>query len=108
MKNIKYVYLAMAILGGIGSWVFVMQGTIANGGGFNVIDFVNSTWTNNYGKAITIDFWTAASVGTIWMMIEAHKLNMKNKWLYLIATFGVAFAFAFPLFLFFRTRYVKK
>lgn len=40
----------------------------------------------------------------VWMLLEIRKLNMKYFWLYVLSTFLIAFAFTFPLFMFFRER----
>jgi hypothetical protein len=38
------------------------------------------------------------------MFAEANKLQMKNSWLYLLASLLVGLSFALPLFLYFRAR----
>ena len=48
----------------------------------------------------------AAIAGFTWILIEARRLQMKHSWLYLLTGCCVAFAFAFPLFLFMRERHL--
>ena len=40
----------------------------------------------------------------VWSFVEARRLAMKRWWIYPLLTFGIAFAFAFPLFLCLRER----
>ncbi len=86
-----------------------MLGTKANEGNFVVMDFIRSTWTDNYyAKSLTLDFWTGTIAGTFFILIEGLRLKMKRVWLYMILTVFVAYAFSFPLFLFMREHYLKK
>jgi hypothetical protein len=39
--------------------------------------------------------------------IEARRLGMRHWWVWPVLTFGIAFAFAFPLFLYFRDRRIE-
>jgi len=41
------------------------------------------------------------------MCAEANKLQMKNSWVYLLASFLVGLSFALPLFLYFRERQLE-
>jgi hypothetical protein len=76
-----------------------------NNGNFNVVDFVQSTWTSNpYAKSISCDFLTGAIAGTLFILLEGMRIKIKNLYLFLLATVLIGFAFAFPLFLFFRHR----
>jgi len=38
----------------------------------------------------------------IYVFAEANKLQMKNSWIYLLASLLVGLSFALPLFLYFR------
>jgi hypothetical protein len=40
----------------------------------------------------------------VFVFVEASRLEMKNPWLYLLATLLVGLSFALPLFLYFRER----
>ena len=109
-ENYHYIYLLLSIIGGGFTFYFVMIGVTQNNGQFNVLEFVKSTWLDNaYAKSITLDFWTGASAGTLFMVFEGMRLKMKRYWLYIVCTFLVGFAFAFPLFLFVRAQfYINK
>lgn len=105
MKNAHYLYLVLSIVGGSITASYVFIGMQANHGQFDVMNFIQSTWTSNpYAKSLTFDFWTGAIAGTLFMLVEGIRVKMKYLYLYLAATLLIGFAFAFPLFLFVRHR----
>ena len=109
MKNAHYLYLILSIVGGGFTFYFVFEGMMENKGTFDVISFVQSTWTTNpYAKSLSCDFWTGAIAGTLFMLLEGMRIKIKNLILYLLATVLIGFAFAFPLFLFFRHQKLAK
>jgi hypothetical protein len=109
MKNAHYLYLILSIVGGGFTFYFVFEGMMENKGTFDVISFVQSTWTTNpYAKSLSCDFWTGAITGTLFILIEGMRIKIKNLILYLLATVLIGFAFAFPLFLFFRHQKLAK
>jgi len=105
MKNAHYLYLLLSIVGGGFTAYFVFLGVQENHGNFNVVDFIQSTWTMNpYAKSLSCDFWTGATAGTLFMLVEGLRIKIKYLYVYLLATVLIGFAFAFPLFLFVRHR----
>ncbi|CAM3322609.1 DUF2834 domain-containing protein [Aquirufa ecclesiirivi] len=100
--NIAYFYLFLSIVGGSLTFYFVWLGMQEQNGNFDVVQFVQSTWTSYYAKSLTFDFWTGTMAGTFFMIVEGYRLHMKKVWLYILFTFLIGYAFAFPLFLFFR------
>lgn len=103
MKNAHYLYLVLSILGGGITFYYVFEGIQQNNGNFSVLDFVQSTWTlNPYAKSLSCDFWTGATAGTLFILLEGLRIKLKYFYLYLLATVLIGFAFAFPLFLFAR------
>jgi hypothetical protein len=108
-ENKHYFYLLLALIGGGYTYYFMWLGVAENKGNFDVVDFVKSTWIDNYyAKSLTLDFWTGAIGGTFFMLIEGIRLGMKRTWIYLFLTVGIAFAFGFPLFLFMRELHIKR
>ena len=104
-----YFYLLLALIGGGYTYYFMWLGVVENKGNFDVVDFVKSTWIDNYyAKSLTLDFWTGAIGGTFFMLIEGMRLGMKRIWIYLLLTVGIAFAFGFPFFLFMRELHIKR
>lgn len=109
IDNKHYFYLLLSILGGGLTFYFVVLGIIEHEGKFDSIEFIQSTWIENYyAKSLTFDFWTGAIAGTFLILVEGFRLKMKRIWLYLFLTVGVGFAFGFPLFLFVRELYLKQ
>jgi Terpene cyclase DEP1 len=105
----QVIYLALAILGGGFTYYNLMLGISANAGNFDVVQFVKSTWVDDfYARSLTVDFWTGAITGTLFMVIEGMRLKVRYWWIYIVLTFLIAFAFAFPLFLFVRERLLHK
>ena len=105
MKNAHYLYLVLSLVGGGITVSYVFIGMQENNGNFDVLNFIQSTWTSNpYAKSLTFDFWTGAIAGTFFMLVEGLRIKIKYLYLYLMATVLIGFAFAFPLFLFFRHR----
>jgi hypothetical protein len=99
----------LAILGGGLTFYFAVLGIIEHKGKFDSIEFITSTWTDNYySKSLSLDFWTGTIVGTFFILVEGIRLKMKRIWLYLILTTCIAYAFGFPLFLFMRELHLKK
>jgi len=109
IENKHYFYLLLTILGGGFTFYFVLLGIIEHKGKFDTIEFITSTWTDNYyAKSLTCDFWTGAVAGTFFIVLEGLRLKMKRIWLYILLTIGVAFAFGFPLFLYVRELHLKR
>ena len=51
-----------------------------------------------------LDLVVALAAFLVWSYAEARRLSMRRWWVYPALSFGVAFAFAYPLFLFVRDR----
>ena len=108
IDNSHYFYLLLALIGGGFTYYYAIIGVQANGGNFDGMAFITSTWIDNYyAKSLTLDFWTGAIAGTFFILMEGIRLKIKRVWLYLFLTVFIAFAFAFPLFLFVRARQLK-
>lgn len=109
IENHHYFYLLLAIIGGGFTFYFVILGIIEHKGNFETMEFIKSTWIDNYyAKSLTFDFWTGTIAGTFFILAEGFRLKMKRIWLYLVLTVFVAFAFGFPLFLFIRGLQLKR
>lgn len=107
--GIGYFYLLLALVGGFFSVYHVFLGIEAAHWTFNVGDFVQSTWTSSaYARAITWDFWVGTIAGSAFMVLEGRRLRMKYYGIFIVLSFMIAYAFAFPLFLYFRQRYLSQ
>lgn len=104
MTPLMFTYLACALLGACTTWYFNIQHFLTSDIPFTPITFVESGLTSPMSSSLTSDFLVLTTVVLIWMVFEARRLGMKRVWLYLVLSFGIAIAFAFPLFLFIRER----
>ena len=65
LNNKHYFYLLLTILGGGLTFYFALLGIIEHKGNFDSIEFITSTWTDNYyAKSLSFDFWTGTIAGT--------------------------------------------
>jgi hypothetical protein len=107
-KNHHYFYLVISLVGGALAYYYAMAGMIQKGGSFDPIEFIQSTWIDDlYARSVTFDFWTVVTAGTFFMIWEGLRLKMKKIWLFIVLTIFIAFAFGFPLFLFFRQKRIN-
>jgi hypothetical protein len=100
----QIVYLALAVLGLILTWTFNLRFMEESGGAFDAVAFVRAGYVNNAAASLSNDLLIALATFLVWSFAEARRLHMRHWWVVPVLCFGVAFAFAFPLFLFFRER----
>lgn len=97
------VYLALAAAGLVGTWTFNAIAIV------QMSDFVGDLLTSGPAvSSITVDLLVVAVAGAIFIIIEARRIGMKRGWLYVVVSGVTAFAFAFPLFLAMRQRYLTR
>jgi len=72
--------------------------------GLNIPLLVGQLFANNISAFFAVDLIISIIVFWFYMVAEANKLQMKNWWLYLLASLAVGLSFALPLFLYFRER----
>ena len=94
-------YAALTFLGLVLTWYFNFQ-HFAGGG--TAGEFLSLGFVNSVSSSLTVDLLVACVAFVIWMVSEGERLGMKARWLYPCLAFGVAFAFAGPLFLWMRER----
>ena len=98
----RMVYLTLTIDGVVMTWYYNLQFMQESGGAFSVSDFIAASSSNAAAKSISWDLAIACFAGLSWIYFESRRLGLRYFWAYIILAFGVAFAFAFPLFLFVR------
>ncbi len=103
MRLRQSIYLLLAVSGLVLTWYHNIRFAL-EGAGLN--DFVQDAMVNHAGSSLTLDVAVAAITFVIWMWHECHRLAMPGRWLYMVATFAIAVAFAFPFFLFMRERHL--
>jgi hypothetical protein len=101
----KNIFLVLAILGFIAPYYFFLQLPAENG--FDLPSLMQPLFTNNFTKGVAMDLTVSVIVFWVYLFVEANRLQMKNPWLYLLATLLVGMSFALPLFLYFRERQLE-
>jgi hypothetical protein len=98
----KNIYLILAIIGFIAPYYFFIQ--VPPESALDIPALIQPLFANNFMKGVAMDLMVSVIVFWIYVFMESNKLQMKNPWLYLLATLLVGLSFALPLFLYFRER----
>lgn len=96
------------ILAGLGlaiPWYYNIQ-FFATGG--SLLQFLQIGFANPAASSISADISIACCTFLIWMFFESFRLRMRYWLIFIVLTFLVAFAFAFPLFLMIRERKLEE
>ena len=102
----KNIYLLFAVLGFYAPCYFFFKFLSANG--FDIPSLISQLFANNISTFFAVDLIVSILVFWVWMITEANKWQMKNWWLYILASLTVGLSFALPLFLYFRERQFEK
>ena len=103
----KNLYLTFASIGLVVPYYFLFQFLSANG--FDIPLLVGELFANHVSTFFAVDLIISIIVFWIWMVAETNRLQMKNSWLYILASLIVGLSFALPLFLYVReSRQVDK
>lgn len=106
MSRREAVYALFAIVGLIGTWIFNAQYAVQTDG-FDPVEWLRLGFVNPAAASLTIDVLVAFAVFIVWALAESRRIGMRHGWLYPVLGLLVAFAFAFPLFLLLRERYLR-
>lgn len=98
----RILYLALALLGLVMTWYYNLQFMQESGGAFELRAFLDATSSNAASRSLSWDLAVACIAGLLWIFFESRRLGMRFFWVYIVLAFGIAWAFAFPLFLFVR------
>ena len=98
----RILYLLLAIAGLVMTWYYNLQFISESQGSFDIAAFVAAGSTNAASKSLSWDLAIACIAGLSWIYFESKRLGLRFFWVYILLAFGIAFAFAFPLFLFVR------
>ena len=101
---LAWLYLGLAGAGAILPWLANLDFIRASGGAFDLAFFIAQANANPAAQSLSRDLLIGATAFTIWMVVEARRLQIKYFWIALLASFGLAFACGAPLFLFLRER----
>lgn len=102
----QLIYLALAVAGllltGYHNFLFARD----LGWTFSLTAFLDGVFANHASSSIGWDITIACAAFVVWMLHEARRIGMRHVWIYVVLTFGVAFAFSAPLFLYMRERHL--
>jgi hypothetical protein len=76
--------------------------------GLNLGLLLDQIFANDISTFFAVDLIITAIVFLIFMVREPGRYQMRNWWLYIVATLAVGPSFAFPLFLYFREPRLKE
>ncbi|MCX5944447.1 MAG: DUF2834 domain-containing protein [Cyanobacteria bacterium] len=105
---LAWLYLALAVAGAILPWLANLEFIRESGSSFDLGRFIALANANPAAQSLSRDLLIGATAFTIWMVVEARRLQIKHFWLALLASFGLAFACGAPLFLFLRERRLQE
>ena len=98
----KNLYLVLAFLGLVLPYWFFFK--FLNANGLNISLLIQQLFANDISTFFAVDLILSTIVFWVFMTGEATKLQMKNWWLYIVASLVVGLSFALPIFLYFRER----
>jgi hypothetical protein len=106
--GLSWIYLILSVLGALLPWLANLEFIRQHGGGFDLGLFVNLANANPAAQSLSRDLLISSSAVTIWIVVEAKRLNMRGLAVTLGLCFGVAFACGAPFFLYLRERRLKE
>jgi hypothetical protein len=98
----KDIYLVLAVIGFIAPYYFFLQ--IPPESASHLPALIQPLFATSFTKGVAMDLTISVIAFWVFVFTEANRLQMKNPWLYLLATLLVGMSFALPLFLYFRER----
>lgn len=98
----RILYLLLTLAGLVMTWHYNLQFIAESGGNFDLGAFMAAGATNAAAKSLTWDLTISCLAGLLWIFFESRRLGIRFWWIFIILAFGIAWAFAFPLFLFVR------
>lgn len=104
-STLVWVYGLVAVLALIGTWGNNIHYMTSGLSPLDVnILFWKETFANPASRSITVDILFLSIPVTIWMMMEARRLQMRGIWFYLIGSLLIAVSMTVPLFMALRER----
>ncbi|MFZ9753836.1 MAG: DUF2834 domain-containing protein [Cyanobium sp.] len=108
LSPLAWIYLLLAIAGGILPWLANLAFMHDHGPSFDVGLFVSLANANPAAQSLSRDLAIAATAVTIWMVSEGRRLSMRGLPWVLLSCVTIAFAFGAPLFLHLRERRLRE
>ena len=97
-------YVALSGIGLVVTWYWNLRFMAESGGTFSIIEFIRGGYANSASSSLSNDLVVGTIAFLTWSFAEARRLKIRHWWVFVGLTFGIAFACAYPLFLFVRER----
>ena len=97
------IYLLLAVCGLIGTWYFNLRFHARDGQGY-----LDAWFANAASSSAAMDVIITAVAACVFYVVEGRRLGLRWTWLLVPATFLLALAFTFPLFLALRERALQR
>lgn len=104
LQPLAWVYLLLAIAGGILPWLANLAFLREHGPSFDMGLFIALANANPAAESLSRDLAIGATAVTVWMVSESRRLRMRGLGWVLLSCVTIAFAFGAPLFLHLRER----
>ena len=101
---LSWVYLALAIAGGVLPWLANLEFIHTYGQSFDIGLFVRLANGNPAAQSLSRDLAIGATAITVWMVSESRRLRLRGLGWVLLSCVTIAFAFGAPMFLYLRER----
>jgi hypothetical protein len=98
-------YLVLAGAGLVGTGYFNAQ-WFRGDFDHTVKGFVEGVFANSASSSFGVDLTVAFAAAALFMLFEGRRIGMRLTWVYVVLSMVVAYAFAFPLFLWARERHL--
>lgn len=95
-------YLVLAAVGLVGTWYFNIRSFGEDGG------YLQGWFANAASSSAAIDLVVVSVAAAAFMIVEGRRLGMRRPWLYPLLALPTAIAFTFPLFLYLRSRAMRR
>ena len=105
---LAWLYLALAIAGGVLPWLANLAFLREHGPQFDLGLFVQLANANPAAQSLSRDLAIGASAVTIWMVSEGRRIKLRGLPWVLLSCVTIAFAFGAPLFLHLRERRLRE
>lgn len=105
--KLKYLYLALSILGICYTWYYNIQ-WFQNSENPTFLNFFQDAQNNFAGKSFGADLTVVCLTFFAILIPESLRLKIRFWWVLIPLTFLIAIAFTFPLFLFIRENALEK
>lgn len=102
----RKLYLSLAIIGFAVPYAFFLAFLRQNG--LDLELFVNQLFANNISTFFAVDLIISAATFWVFLLRESQRRQMKNWWLFILATLFIGPSFAWPLFLYYREKRMKE